>query len=183
MSAAAWRTRRPAGLGLPPAAQGAHRRAQERAQPVREREPPHRRRRLRSPRDQDEGLGRRARTLKADKKALVVDAASNDNLVRSIRNVADHQFLPPEGVNVYDLLTPRSPRAVEGRGEGARGALPEVTREYDHAAHQRADHQAPDRVDGEGQPSSRGQQPSDLSRSLPRRTRSRSRTPSRRSSA
>lgn len=43
-------------------------------------------------------------TLKADKKALVVDAASNDNLVRSIRNVADHQFLPPEGVNVYDLL-------------------------------------------------------------------------------
>lgn len=43
-------------------------------------------------------------TLQADKKALVVDAATNDNLVRSIRNMQNHQFLPPEGVNVYDLL-------------------------------------------------------------------------------
>ncbi len=42
--------------------------------------------------------------LKAEKKALVVDSASNDKLVRSIRNAASHQFLPPEGVNVYDLL-------------------------------------------------------------------------------
>jgi large subunit ribosomal protein L4 len=43
-------------------------------------------------------------TLKADKKALVVDHASNDKLVKSIRNLESHQFLPPEGVNVYDLL-------------------------------------------------------------------------------
>lgn len=43
-------------------------------------------------------------TLKADKKALVVDAATNEKLVLSIRNLEDHQFLPPEGVNVYDLL-------------------------------------------------------------------------------
>lgn len=43
-------------------------------------------------------------TLKADKKALVVDDNGNENLKRSIRNVAAHQFLPPEGVNVYDLL-------------------------------------------------------------------------------
>lgn len=43
-------------------------------------------------------------TLKADKKALVVDSAENDKLVRSIRNLEKHQFLPPEGVNVYDLL-------------------------------------------------------------------------------
>lgn len=42
--------------------------------------------------------------LKADKKALVVDNAGNEKLVKSIRNLADHQFLPPEGVNVYDLL-------------------------------------------------------------------------------
>jgi large subunit ribosomal protein L4 len=42
--------------------------------------------------------------LKADKKALVVDLGDNDKLVKSIRNVAAHQFLPPEGVNVYDLL-------------------------------------------------------------------------------
>jgi large subunit ribosomal protein L4 len=42
--------------------------------------------------------------LKATKKALVVDSASNDKLVKSIRNLEDHHFLPPEGVNVYDLL-------------------------------------------------------------------------------
>ena len=43
-------------------------------------------------------------TLKAEKKTLVVDAASNENLKLSIRNCAAHRFLPPEGVNVYDLL-------------------------------------------------------------------------------
>ena len=42
--------------------------------------------------------------LKTVKKTLVVDAASNENLKLSIRNCKDHQFLPPEGVNVYDLL-------------------------------------------------------------------------------
>ncbi len=42
--------------------------------------------------------------LKLEKKALVVDSATNDKLVKSIRNVEMHQFLPPEGVNVYDLL-------------------------------------------------------------------------------
>jgi len=43
-------------------------------------------------------------TLQADKKSLVVDSSSNDKLVKSIRNLENHQFLPPEGVNVYDLL-------------------------------------------------------------------------------
>lgn len=43
-------------------------------------------------------------TLQAGKKSLVVDNANNEKLVKSIRNLADHQFLPPEGVNVYDLL-------------------------------------------------------------------------------
>ncbi len=42
--------------------------------------------------------------LQAGKKSLVVDNVGNEKLVRSIRNLADHQFLPPEGVNVYDLL-------------------------------------------------------------------------------
>ena len=50
--------------------------------------------------DQDKFL----ELLKADKKALVVDSRGNDKLEKSIRNVAAHQFLPPEGVNVYDLL-------------------------------------------------------------------------------
>jgi large subunit ribosomal protein L4 len=42
--------------------------------------------------------------LKAVKKALVVDHATNENLKLSIRNCEQHQFLPPEGVNLYDLL-------------------------------------------------------------------------------
>jgi large subunit ribosomal protein L4 len=41
---------------------------------------------------------------KSKKSALVVDNAGNENLRLSIRNCKDHQFLPPEGVNVYDLL-------------------------------------------------------------------------------
>ena len=36
--------------------------------------------------------------------ALVVDAKSNANLVKSIRNLAAHACLPPEGLNVYDIL-------------------------------------------------------------------------------
>jgi large subunit ribosomal protein L4 len=43
-------------------------------------------------------------TLKAAEKTLVVDSGDNEALKRSIRNCKDHQFLPPEGVNVYDLL-------------------------------------------------------------------------------
>jgi len=42
--------------------------------------------------------------LQATKKALVVDDKGNDKLQKSIRNVEAHQFLPPEGVNVYDIL-------------------------------------------------------------------------------
>jgi large subunit ribosomal protein L4 len=43
-------------------------------------------------------------TLQVAEKSLVVDSAANDNLVYSLRNMQKHQFLPPEGVNVYDLL-------------------------------------------------------------------------------
>jgi len=43
-------------------------------------------------------------TLKAQHKTLVVDTQDNDKLRLSIRNCSEHQYLPPEGVNVYDLL-------------------------------------------------------------------------------
>lgn len=43
-------------------------------------------------------------TLQAGKKTLVVDSRENENLKLSIRNLEDKLFLPPEGVNVYDLL-------------------------------------------------------------------------------
>jgi len=42
--------------------------------------------------------------LEIPKSSVIVDAAGNEALRMSVRNLADHQFLPPEGVNVYDLL-------------------------------------------------------------------------------
>ena len=42
--------------------------------------------------------------LKAGKKNLLVDDAANQTLRLSARNLKEHNFLPPEGVNVYDLL-------------------------------------------------------------------------------
>ncbi len=42
--------------------------------------------------------------LEAGKKALVVDAKDNINLVRGAKNLATSQWLAPEGVNVYDVL-------------------------------------------------------------------------------
>jgi len=43
-------------------------------------------------------------TLQAGKKTLVVDDGGNQNLRLSIRNLENKLFLPPEGVNVYDVL-------------------------------------------------------------------------------
>jgi large subunit ribosomal protein L4 len=42
--------------------------------------------------------------LKAGKKNLLVDDAANQELRLSARNLKESNFLPPEGVNVYDLL-------------------------------------------------------------------------------
>jgi large subunit ribosomal protein L4 len=36
--------------------------------------------------------------------ALLVDGGDNEKLRRSAGNLADHRYLPPEGLNVYDLL-------------------------------------------------------------------------------
>ena len=45
--------------------------------------------------------------LQAPSKTLVVDSKENDNVRLSLRNMPDNLFLPPEGVNVYDLLRHR----------------------------------------------------------------------------
>ena len=37
-------------------------------------------------------------------KVLIVDAKTNENLVRGARNLASSQWLAPEGLNVYDIL-------------------------------------------------------------------------------
>lgn len=44
------------------------------------------------------------KTLGAGEKALVVDAKTNEQLVRGARNLAKSQWLAPEGLNVYDIL-------------------------------------------------------------------------------
>jgi len=50
------------------------------------------------------------KTLQVNKGSLIVDASGNENLRLSIRNVSDSIFLPPEGVNLYDVL--RHPHLV-----------------------------------------------------------------------
>lgn len=42
--------------------------------------------------------------LQAGKKNLLVDDGANQILRLSVRNMKENNFLPPEGVNVYDLL-------------------------------------------------------------------------------
>lgn len=42
--------------------------------------------------------------LQASKSTLVVDGRGNENVKLSLRNLPTSSFLPPEGVNVYDLL-------------------------------------------------------------------------------
>lgn len=61
-------------------------------------------------------------TLKSTGSAVVVDAATNEKLRLSTANLAGATFLPPEGVNVYDLLrhdtlilTQEAVRALEKR--------------------------------------------------------------------
>jgi large subunit ribosomal protein L4 len=49
------------------------------------------------------------RALKVDQGSLIVDT-SNDNLRLSIRNIPNNTYLPPEGVNLYDVL--RHPHLV-----------------------------------------------------------------------
>ena len=50
------------------------------------------------------GLSKVLDALQVSKGCLVVDVTGNDNLRLSARNLENHQYLPPEGVNVYDLL-------------------------------------------------------------------------------
>ena len=49
-------------------------------------------------------------TLKVDAGSLIVDAKDNENLRLSVRNMDTHTYLPPEGVNLYDIL--RHPHLV-----------------------------------------------------------------------
>jgi large subunit ribosomal protein L4 len=64
--------------------------------------------------------------LKVGKSSLLVDAKGNEKLQMSARNLEKHQYLPPEGVNVYDLLrhehivlTKSAAQALEARCKSA----------------------------------------------------------------
>lgn len=64
--------------------------------------------------------------LQTSKKVLLCDAKSNGNLEKSVRNLEAHQYLPPEGVNVYDLLrhdhlvvSKEAIKAIESRLNGS----------------------------------------------------------------
>lgn len=50
------------------------------------------------------GLAQILSKLEVPKSSVIVDGSTNENLRLSARNLSKHQFLPPEGVNVYDLL-------------------------------------------------------------------------------
>jgi len=50
------------------------------------------------------------KTLKVERGSLIVDAQGNDKLRLSVRNLPDSNYLPPEGVNLYDVL--RHPHLV-----------------------------------------------------------------------
>ena len=50
------------------------------------------------------GLAQVLGVLNVGKSSLLVDVGLNDNLRMSARNLPNSQFLPPEGVNVYDIL-------------------------------------------------------------------------------
>ena len=68
------------------------------------------------------GLAQVLGKFEITKSSVIVDAKENENLRLSIRNLPSHQFLPPEGVNIYDLLrhehlvlTKQAVQALEAR--------------------------------------------------------------------
>ena len=50
------------------------------------------------------GLAQVLKALQVDTGSLIVDGLGNEKLRLSARNLERNQFLPPEGVNVYDVL-------------------------------------------------------------------------------
>ena len=50
------------------------------------------------------------KALQVSKGSLIVDGSGNEKLRLSVRNLSDSSFLPPEGVNLYDVL--RHPHLV-----------------------------------------------------------------------
>jgi large subunit ribosomal protein L4 len=62
-------------------------------------------------------------TLGAGNKALIVDAKTNDKLVRGAKNLAASQWLAPEGLNVYDILRHETLILTKDAAEAVTAAL------------------------------------------------------------
>jgi large subunit ribosomal protein L4 len=56
------------------------------------------------------GLAGVLKKLEVDRGSLIIDAKGNENLRLSIRNIPNNTYLPPEGLNLYDVL--RHPHLV-----------------------------------------------------------------------
>jgi large subunit ribosomal protein L4 len=58
-----------------------------------------------------------------DNKVLIIDAKTNQNLVRGARNLASSQWLAPEGLNVYDVLRHQTVVVTKAAVEQIQAAL------------------------------------------------------------
>ena len=66
-------------------------------------------------------------------KALIVDAKTNENLVRGARNLAASQWLAPEGLNVYDILRHDTLVLTKDAAQAVTEALKPKQKEASHA--------------------------------------------------
>lgn len=71
--------------------------------------------------------------LGGSSKALIVDAKTNENLVRGARNLASSQWLAPEGLNVYDILRHDTLVLTKDAAQAVTEALKPKQKEASHA--------------------------------------------------
>jgi large subunit ribosomal protein L4 len=60
-------------------------------------------------------------------KSLIVDAKTNDKLVRGARNLESSQWLAPEGINVYDIMRHDTLILTQAAAQAVMTALHEET--------------------------------------------------------
>ena len=152
---------------------------------------PRRGRPLRARRDQDQGARRGARRRsRPQKKTLVVDAPTTRTSTSRSATARSTSSCRPRAQRLRPPPA-RHARPLEGRGQGARAALPRSRRTSRSEPRTpsrsvrndpRADHPQADRPHREGEPASREAQPGRLRGRAATPTRSRSGTPSRSSS-
>jgi len=66
-------------------------------------------------------------TIGGSSKTLIVDAKTNEQLVRGARNLASSQWIAPEGLNVYDILRHDTLVLTKDAAEAVTAALKAAT--------------------------------------------------------